>query len=71
MNRFEASGFGEAKIKYLDGDYRLVSAGSYVVCAVTGQHIPLDELKYWNVDLQEAYIDVAAALKRSRELENS
>ena len=70
MNRFESAGFGEAKIKYLDGDYRLISAGNYVTCAVTGRQIPLDELKYWNVDRQEAYVDVAAAVKRAQETED-
>jgi hypothetical protein len=35
-----------------------------VRCAVTGHAIPLDELRYWSVELQEAYIDAAASLKR-------
>ncbi len=43
MNRFEGSGFREAKIRYLDGDYQILTAGSYVVCAMTGVQIPIDE----------------------------
>jgi hypothetical protein len=68
MNRFEGSGSGEAKIRYLDSDFQVISPGSFVRCAVTGQTIPLDELRYWNVARQEAYIDVKASLKREMEL---
>lgn len=64
MNRFEGSGSGAAKIKYLDGDFQVISPGGFVRCAVTGQAIPLDELRYWSVARQEAYIDVAASLQR-------
>jgi hypothetical protein len=62
MNRFEGSGSREAKIRYLDGDFQILLPGGYVVCAVTGRQIPLDELKYWSVDRQEAYVDAAASL---------
>ncbi len=55
---------GEAEVKYLDGDFRVVRPGAYVRCAVTGQAIPLEELKYWSVDLQEAYVSPDAVLQR-------
>jgi hypothetical protein len=42
----------------------VISPGTYVRCAVTDERIPLDELKYWSVDLQEAYAVPAAVLKR-------
>ena len=45
---------GEARLHYLDGEYEIITPGGYVVCAVTGTHIPLDALRYWSVDLQEA-----------------
>lgn len=64
LNKFSSSGHGEAKVQYLDGDFRVISPGSYVVCAITGIHIPLDELKYWSVDRQEAYATPAAVLDR-------
>jgi len=54
---------GEATLKYLDADYVVVKPGSFVRCAITGQAIPIDDLKYWNVDTQEAYADVHAALQ--------
>ncbi len=55
---------GEAEVKYLDGDFRVVRPGSFVRCAVTGVAIPLEELRYWSVDLQEAYATPEAVLQR-------
>jgi hypothetical protein len=55
---------GEAEVTYLDGDFRIVKPGAFVRCAVTGAAIPLDELKYWSVDLQEAYATPEAVLER-------
>ena len=70
MNRFERNlGFkGEAKLKYLDGEVQVMTPGDFVRCAVTGQAIPLDALRYWSVELQEPYIDAQASLKRFREI---
>ena len=62
MNRYE--GGGEAVVEYLDGNLRVVKPGSYVRCAVTGERIPLDQLKYWSVERQEAYVSPEAVLKR-------
>ncbi|MFZ2100131.1 MAG: DUF2093 domain-containing protein [Oricola sp.] len=67
MNIFDLPNSAEAKIRYLDADYQVLSPGTFVRCAVTGKPIPLDELKYWSVKRQEAYIDVAASLKREME----
>jgi len=58
---------GEAKLRYLDGEYDVVVPGGYVVCAVTGTQIPLDALRYWSVDLQEAYASPAVATARAQE----
>src|SRR4051812_50080210 len=55
---------GEAEVKFLDGDFRIVRPGAFVRCAVTGVPIPLEELKYWSVDLQEAYASPEAVLQR-------
>ena len=64
LNKFGPSGHGEAQLQYLDGDFRVISPGTYVRCAVTDARIPLDELKYWSVDLQEAYAVPTAVLER-------
>ena len=57
---------GEAEVKYLDGDFRVMRPGAFVRCAVTGVSIPLEELRYWSVDLQEAYASPEAVLQRTR-----
>jgi hypothetical protein len=68
MNRMERQGRGgEARIRFLDGDFQVVVPGSFVRCAVTAIEIPLDDVKYWSVKRQEAYADAASALKRYRE----
>jgi len=64
LNKFGPSGHGEAQVQYLDGDFRVTSPGTYVRCAVTDVRIPLDELKYWSVDLQEAYASPEVVLQR-------
>jgi hypothetical protein len=68
MNRFESPrSSSEAVLRYLDGDYEIVKHGSYVLCAVTGAQIPLDELKYWSVARQEAYATGHISFERERE----
>jgi hypothetical protein len=66
MNRMERVS-GEAKLRYLDGDYDVLIPGAYVLCAVSGTHIPLDALRYWSVDLQEAYATPEIATRRMQE----
>jgi hypothetical protein len=55
---------GEAEVKYLDGDFRVVKPGAFVRCAVTSAAIPLEELKYWSVEHQEAYASPEAVAQR-------
>jgi hypothetical protein len=66
LNRYDRPSpmAGEAEIKYLDGDFRIVRPGAFVRCAVTGVPIPLEELKYWSVELQEPYSSHEAVLRR-------
>lgn len=59
---------GLADLEYLDGEYRVVRPGSFVLCAATGTRIPLEALRYWSVDLQEAYASPDIALQRLREM---
>ena len=54
---------GEARVHYLAGTFRVLSDGDHVRCAVTGQAIPLDLLRYWSVARQEAYVDAEASVK--------
>ena len=66
MNRIERRPMpaGEAELEYLDGDFRILRPGAFVKCAVTGAPIPLEDLRYWNVDLQEPYAGPAAKMTR-------
>ena len=57
---------GEAEVKFLDGDFRIVRPGAFVRCAVSGVPIPLEELKYWSVELQEPYATPEAVMDRQR-----
>ncbi|MGB8818940.1 MAG: DUF2093 domain-containing protein [Rhizobiaceae bacterium] len=67
MNRFERGGSGEARVRFMDHDFQVISPGSHVICVITSQIIPLDELKYWSVARQEPYADAAASLARELE----
>jgi hypothetical protein len=66
LNRYDRSSpmYGEAEVKYLDGDFRVMKPGSFVRCAISGVPIPLEELKYWSVEMQEAYATPEAVLQR-------
>jgi hypothetical protein len=56
-----------ARLHYGDGDFAVLKPGRYVVCAVTGKKISLEQLRYWSAELQEAYAGPAEALQRWRE----
>jgi hypothetical protein len=66
LTRFDRSATtpGEAEVKFLDGDFRVLKPGAFIRCAVTGVPIPLEELKYWSVDLQEAYVSPDVVMQR-------
>lgn len=66
MNRFDKlfGMRGEAQVRYLDGEFQVVAPGDFVRCAVTGQRIELQDLRYWSVDLQEAYASADVSLSR-------
>ena len=53
-----------ALLHYGDGEYAMLKAGSYVLCAVTGEKIPLEALRYWDPINQEAFAGPEQALVR-------
>jgi hypothetical protein len=59
---------GLAQLHYGDGEYAVLKPGRFVLCAVTGAKIPLEDLRYWNPVTQEAFAGPEQALKRWREL---
>ena len=58
-----------AKIKYLPNNFQVIEEGDHVICAVSGKIIKLEELTYWNVDLQEAYFSYKEAFKRREKID--
>jgi hypothetical protein len=53
-----------AVLRYEQNGFRVLSAGSFVLCAVTGERIPLEALRYWNEERQEAYASAEVATRR-------
>ena len=45
----------KAKLLYKHNSFEIIEEGDYVLCAVSGKEIMLQNLNYWNVELQEAY----------------
>jgi hypothetical protein len=58
-----SNGGRQAKLHYLPGTYKVLSAGDHVLCAVTRQPIPLGDLRYWSAERQEAYVSAEAVMK--------
>ena len=57
-----------AKLKYLPNNFQIIENGDYVICAVSGKKINLDNLIYWNVELQEAYFSYKEAFEKREQL---
>ena len=53
-----------AKIKYLPNNFQVIQEGDHVICGISGKKIPLEDLTYWNVDLQEPYFSYIEASKK-------
>ena len=58
-----------AKIKYLPNNFKIIEQGDYVICAVSGKKISLENLNYWNVYLQEPYYSYVEASKKKEDSE--
>ena len=59
-----------AKLKYLPNKFEIIEPGDHVICAITKQKIYLQNLNYWNVELQEAYFSPKEVKIRLEELKN-
>jgi hypothetical protein len=53
-----------AKLKYLPNNFEIVEDGDYVICAISNKKISLENLQYWNVELQEPYFSYVEAAKK-------
>jgi len=58
----------KAKLKFNSNNFEVIEEGDYVVCAVSRKNIPLNQLTYWNVELQEPYFSAKEAQQRYEEL---
>jgi hypothetical protein len=52
-----------ARLHYMANQFRVLASGDHVVCAVSGERIPIDELRYWSVAKQEPYASAEIATK--------
>jgi len=68
LNKLDPGG-GLAVVRYKPNELQILREGRYVRCAVTQAIIPLEDLRYWNVELQEAYASPEIALERWRALQ--
>ena len=57
-----------AKIKYLPNNFQVIEHGDYVECAISGKKINLEDLTYWNVEMQEAYYSFKEAFEKKESL---
>ncbi len=57
-----------AKLKYLPNNFNIIENGDYVICAVSGKQISLENLNYWSVELQEAYFSYVEAHKKKDQI---
>jgi hypothetical protein len=55
-----------AKLHYLANNFRVLVSGDHVVCARSGAHIALEDLRYWSVRRQEAYATAALSTEAER-----
>jgi len=53
-----------AKLKYLPNNFTIIEEGDHVICAVSGKTINLEDLNYWNVELQEPYYSYKESNKK-------
>ncbi|MBB5713327.1 DUF2093 domain-containing protein [Sphingomonas aerophila] len=50
-----------ARLHYMANGFRVLTPGDHVTCAVSGERVPLEELRYWSVAKQEAYASAQIA----------
>jgi hypothetical protein len=52
-----------ARLHYMANGFRILASGDHVLCAVTGEQIAVDDLRYWSVARQEAYASADISTK--------
>ena len=57
-----------AKIKYLPNNFQIIEEGDHVICAISGKQISIENLNYWNVELQEPYFSYKEAFQKREKI---
>ena len=57
-----------AKLKYLPNYFEILDEGDHVICAISKKMIKLEDLNYWNVELQEPYFSYKEAFIKNENL---
>ena len=55
-----------ARLHYMANNFRVLTSGDHVVCAVSGERISLEDLRYWSVARQEGYATAEIATQREQ-----
>ena len=58
----------KAKLIFKHNYFDIIEEGDYILCAISGKEIQLQNLNYWNVELQEAYFSPEEANERLKNL---
>jgi hypothetical protein len=68
LDKLNVFGEGAAQVHYGSPELTILRPGRFVRCAVTGTPITLEELRYWSVEHQEAYVDATTATMRWKQV---
>ena len=60
----------KAKLQYKHNSFDIIEEGNFVICAISGKEIQLENLNYWSVELQEAYFSPLEVNERYKKLKN-
>ena len=60
-----------AKLEYLPNNFKILEEGDHVICAISKKIIKLENLIYWNVELQEPYFSHIEAFKKREDLKKN
>ena len=58
----------KAKLIFKHNYFEILEEGDHVLCSISGKKISLQNLNYWNVELQEAYCSPVEVYERHKSL---
>ena len=58
----------KAKLIFKHNYFEILEEGDHVLCSISGKKISLQNLNYWNVELQEAYFSPVEVYERHKSL---